>query len=308
MTETNAREVKADTEVLNLEDTPAEETVTTETEEEDDLDEVVIPPVEDEEALGTENAGDDSKKGETEEAASAESSTEGSESEAEKPADTVPSQKPAPVPGETPREKALRMEVQRLRGLNRKKSVTDLVDNTNITAEPGIAKDGISKLKELGYTDDEIKKADALVDILVSSKGYVKQSQNYQGLVNDQVEAFINANPEFKPDNDPEDVRWETFQRHLSSGLYNINGKSREQLQAIFKKVKADVDTELGEPTTTTKAKADEAEGRKKAAEQQKIKSVSHSGGTKPTQSKNKIPIDPEVRKIFKGFDDADLE
>lgn len=307
MTETNAREVKADTEVLNLEDSPAEEAAAADTEGDDDLEETVIPPVEDEDALESEKPEDDSKKGETEEAASADSSTEGSESDAEKPADTVPSQQPAPVPGETPKEKALRLEVQRLRGLNRKKSVTDMVDSTQAPAE-GLGTDAKSKLKELGYSEDEIEKADKLVDILVSSKGYVKQSQNYQGIVNDQVEAFISANPEFKPENDPEDVRWTAFQRHLSSGLYNINGKTREQLQTLFKKVKADVDAELGEPTETTKAKADEAEERKKAAEKQKIKSVSHSGGTKPAQSKTKTPIDPEVRKIFKGFDDADLE
>ena len=302
MPETNPkREVNADSEVLNLEDDPVEET-----EQDDDLDEVVIPPVEDEEALDAENTEDDSEKKEPEEAASAESSPEGQESEGDEPADDAPSQKPAPVPGETPREKGLRLEVQRVKGLLRQKTVSDLVENP--TAEPGVAADAVSQLKEMGYSDEEIKNMDKAIDLIASSKGYVKQSQNYQATVNEEVKGFIGSNPEYKPENDPEDVRWEAFKRHLQSGTYNINGKTREQLQLIFKKVKADVDEELGTPATQKKAEADKTEERKKAAQQQKIKSVSHSGGTKPTSTKTKTAVDPEVRKMFKGFDDDDLE
>lgn len=300
MTETNKREVNADSETLHLEDDPAEESK--DTEEDDDLDEEVIAPLtdEDDEALKAESL----KGKETEEAASAESSPE--ELESVEKTETVPSNKPAPVAGETAREKGLRLEVQRVKGLLRKKSVTDLVDNPR--AEPGAASDAVTELKKLGYDDDEIKNMDKAVDLIASSRGYVKQSQTYQTVVNDEVGAFIKANPEYKPENDPEDVRWETFQRYLTGGLYNINGKTRDQLQTLFLKVKGDVDLELGESATETKSKDNESEERKTAAERQKIKSVSHSGGTKPASTKNKTPVDPEVRKMFKGFDDEDLE
>lgn len=297
MPETNKREVNADSETLHLEDDPKDETP-----EDDDLDEVVIPPVEDD--LEEEPKADEEE--ETDEAASAVSSPEGTESVVEETAETVPSHIPAPVAGETPREKGLRLEVQRVKGLLRQKTVTDLVENPR--AEAGPAQDAITKLKDLGYSDDEIKNMEAAIEIINTSKGYVKQTQNYQTIVNDEVQAFIKANPEFKPENDPEDVRWGAFQRHLTGGLYNINGKSRDQLQSLFAKVKGDVDYELGESATVTKSKDSETDKRKKAAETQKIKSVSHSGGTKTTSTKTKTPVDPEVRKMFKGFDDEDLE
>lgn len=311
MPETNKREVNADKEVLNLEDDSTKEPEGTE--EDDDLDEDVISedqiPKEGEtpaEEGEKPKAEEDSKEEEPKEAASAESSPE-EQSEGEKPAESVPSQQPAPVAGESPREKALRLEVQRVKGLLRKKSVSDLVDNPR--AEPGAAAASVVKLKEMGYTDEEIKNMETAVDLIASSKGYVKQSQTYQNVVNEEVDAFIKANPEYDPKNDLEDVRWESFQRHLTgSGIYNINGKTREQLQVIFRKVKADVDAELGEPASTTKAKADEETKRKEAAQRQKIKSVSHSGGTKTASEKTRAPVDPEVRKMFKGFDDKDLE
>lgn len=329
MSETSKREVKPNTEVLHLEDEPnGDETVD---DEDDDLDEEVVSkdqiPKDGEEASkqgGTvdnpedgDDAGshddDDSEEDDTEEGASAKkSSPEGqgqdSEPEGDETDDALSHQtkKPALVPGETARERALRAEVARLRGLNRKKSVSDMVEEPREAAPQ--SPDVRNKLKELGYSDDEIEKAETLIDTIASSQGYVKQSQNYQGTVNEEVDAFINANPEYKPANDLDDLRWDTFQRHLKSGLYNINGKTREQLQTIFKKVKADVDSELGEPETQRRAKADESEERKKAAQQQKIKSVSHSGGTKAASEKSKKTIDPNVRKMFKGFDDEDLE
>ena len=60
---------------------------------------------------------------------------------------------------------------------------------------------------------------------------------------------------------------------------------------------------ELGQPeATVTKKKTD--------AQRQKIKSISHSGGNKIVQKKasTETKIDPEIRKVFKGFEDSELE
>ena len=306
MTDSNTqREVNADEEVLNLEDDQDDET-------DDDGDEDVITkdqvPKDGEDADGAENSADDSEEEETKEAASADdSSPEGDDTKGdEKPEELAPSQKtPAPVVGETDREKALRLELTRVKGKLREKNVSDLVDDTS--ASTGPAADAITKLKEMGYSDEEIKNMDTAIDLIASSKGYVKQGQNYQQAVNEEVNGFIKANPEYKPENDPEDVRWEAFQRILKSD-YNINGKTREQLSVIFRKVKKDVDEELGAPAAQAKAETDATEARKTAAQKQKIKSVSHSGGTKSPDSKTKNALAPEVRSHFKGFDDEDLE
>ncbi len=298
MPETPKREVNADdVEVLDLEDDAA----APEAGEADDLDETVIPPVEDDESeLGEE----------TTEEAPAESSPEGAKPVAKaEPKDTAsaaPSQQkkePAPVPGETPREKGLRLEVQRVKSLLRKQNISDVVDG-NAPGAPKATVDAVKELQELGYSDEEIKNMEKAVDILARKSGYVKQADNYQGTVNDVVEGFIQANPEYKPENDPEDVRWNKFNEILKGGIYDIKGKNPKQLQQIFARVHKDVIDELGAPEEAP----DAAEERKKAAQKQKVKSVNHSGGTKTPVAKPKWTVDPAVRGMFKGFSDEDLE
>lgn len=279
----NDREVKGDTEILNLEDDETTET------DDDDLDEVVIPPVDEDE---TDPAAPEAEPEEPE--PSPDSSPEGADPEAEPEA---PSQ-PAPVPGETPKEKALRLEVQRVKGLLRQKGIQDLL--TPGADQPPAVSERLAKLRET-YTDEEITAMEEAVDAIAESRGYVKKSHNYQETVNTVVKGFITANPQYAPENDPEDVRWNRFQEILADGIYNIQGKTPEQLEAIFKKVDADVSEELGAPAIVDKS-------RKQAAERQKIRSVSHAGGTRTPAAPKEATIDPNVRSMFKDFDDEDLQ
>lgn len=246
-------------------------------------DEEIIPPVE--EPAETKTA--------------PESSPEGTKTEPEEPEAVIePSKKePAPVEGETPREKALRLELTRVKGQLRQKAVTDLVEGVK---EAPIKEDHVSRLKNLGYSDEEIQKASELVDVLATSKGYVKAEQTYQTVVQDTVDVFLDDNPEYKPQNDKDDLRWGRFQEILKSGIYNLSGKTSKQLRSIFDRVNKDVVDEFGESSLKIDAS-------KRAAEQQKIRSVSHSGGTKVVQTPTKTVIAPEVRSIFKGFEDDDL-
>lgn len=41
-----------------------------------------------------------------------------------------------------------------------------------------------------------------VVDVIATSKGYVKKEQNYQDTANQVLEDFIEENPEYKPIND----------------------------------------------------------------------------------------------------------
>lgn len=297
----NKREVNDDTEVIDADkisdgDEPTEE----------ELDETVIPPVDEEEetpeSVTAKDPEDDDKS-------TPESSPEEPEAEAEESdQQPAPSKQPKPVEGETPREKALRLEVQRLKGLRRKEAVGEIANATKggPQAPSQAVSDRMAKLRET-YSEDEIRAMEEAIDVLAESKGYVKASTSYQQTVNDNLNLFIEENPEYKPENDPEDVRWGRFQEIVGSGVYNLSGKTPQQLQSIFKKIKQDVDEEIGEPATVTKAKTKDRELRQNAAQNQKIKSVSHSGGTKSAPSKKTTDIDPSVRGMFKGFDDDDL-
>lgn len=266
-------------EVINAENIPDGGETPTE-----DEDEVIIPPIEETE-----------EKPDTAPA----SSPEGTNVEPEAPEATIePSIKePAPVEGETPREKGLRLELTRVKGLLRVKSISDLVE---VNKEAPAKEDHLARLKNLGYSDDEIAKASELVDVLATSKGYVKAEQTYQTVVQDTVDAFLDTNPEYKPENDKDDLRWGRFQEILKSGIYNLSGKTSKQLRTVFDRVNKDIVDEFGESSIKTDASA-------RAAQKQKIQSISHSGGNKVAPTPTKTVIAPEVRSIFKGFEDDDL-
>jgi hypothetical protein len=281
MTETNQEEVNSDVEEINVDET---------TDEVEDGDETVIPPVEDA------PEGDVPAEENDTPTDSPESSPE-EPTEEETPPSTFTKKESAPVAGETPKEKALRLEVQRVKGLLRKDTINDLVGKGPVPENT----DNLQQLRDIGYSDEEISNMEKAIDVIAQKKGYVKAEQSYQATVNTIVESFIDSHPEYKPENDPEDVRWERFSGIIKSGVYNLSGKTPKQLNEIFKRVHRDVTDELGEADVTVEVK-------RQAAQAQKIKSVSHSGGTKPAVVKKASNLDPAVRGMFKDFDDEDLE
>lgn len=210
----------------------------------------------------------------------------------------VPSQVPAPVEGETTKEKALRLEIQRLRGLNRKEQVKELADGV----QPAVDVDAYKTLKDQGYTEEEIAKMETAVDLIARKKGYIRADQNYAQTVQDTVDIFTDDHPEYKPANDPEDGRWNLFQSLLKDGTYNLVGRTPKQLKSIFEKVDDDVRKQLGESVTV------KPNPRQVAAQQHKVTVASHAGGTK-SQTIEKPKINPtEVGGIkLKGFTEEDF-
>ena len=284
MPETNNRDVNADVETVDI---PAD------TEEVEGEDETVIPPVEDTPVEGDVPAEEDK----TTEVPS-ESSPEETEEQPKK--ETQPStftkKEPTPIEGGTPKEMALRKEILHVRELLRQSTITKLAGDG-----PAPSVDNLQQLRDIGYSDEEISNMEKAIDVIAQKKGYVKAEQSYQATVNTVIESFIDSHPEYKPENDPEDVRWARFEGVIKSGLYNLSGKTPKQLNEIFKRVHREVNDDLGEADQTVEIK-------RQAAQAQKIKSVSHSGGTKSAPVKKASNIDPAVRGMFKGFDDEDLE
>lgn len=311
MPETNNREVNNDTEVIDADKIP-------DGDQEGD-DETVIDAIDEDAGEATGDEGEETAT-DDEDSDSSQEDDQGDADDTDNGAvaNTDHSQKnkkPAPVPGETSREKALREELVRVRQKNRDLSMGKIVGEDgkkSVSAEDqgSMSDDEVEKLHAMGYDDEEIKNMENAIDILASRKGYVKQStlqnQNEQTTVNAVLKDFTKEHGEYLPENDPGDVRWDKFYEILKSGVYNIRGKSPEQLARIYKRVNEDVIEELGEPEITVNDK-------KQAAQNQKITSVSHSGGTKsaPTKkapSNTKTPaLDPAVRGMFKGFDDEDF-
>lgn len=218
------------------------------------------------------------------------------EAPVEKP--EVPIQ-PAPVEGETPREKALRLEVQRLRGLNRKDQIKDLASGIQKVSPP---ENEYKVLKDKGYTDEEIENMETAIDLIASKKGYVRADQSYAQSVQDTVDLFLDEHPEYKPSTDVDDLRWNAFQGYLKDGTYNLSGKTPKQLKSIFERVNDDVKKEFGEVIVKTNPA-------QLAAQQHKVTVASHGGGTKST-TETKPKINPtEIGGIkLKGFSPEDFE
>lgn len=209
---------------------------------------------------------------------------------------------PAPVEGETPREKALRKELQRLRETVRKNNVKETFATNEEPSEE--SKNAYNDLKAKGYSDQQIADMELAIDVIASKKGYVKTDpiQSVQVI----VDSFIEEYPEYKPSNDKDDVRWNKFSEILNGGTYNLKGKTADQLRKIFSKVNDDVIEELGP------AKVSNNQNQKSAQIHKLQVSSAGAGGNKSTvpKSDKKVRIDykqPVSGIKLIGFDDDDF-
>lgn len=263
------------------------ETLTLETgevlEEEDD-DENIVPPLEEE---VTSKSVEELKSSSKEEPDDEEYTEDTEETE------TVLKQ-PKPVEGETTKETALRIQIVKLR-----QAIRDKDELIKITPPP-MDNEEYEELRQ-DYTDEELQKVEKLFDVIGKKKGYVKSADIYTQSGNEVLENFLIKHPEYKPENDPEDVRWNTFKDILTND-YNRTGKKPKELEKLFEKVNRDVLEEFGDSPKRV------IETSRLNAAKQKIRSVSHTGGTKTeVNRKSNAPTDPKVRAMFKDFDDEDF-
>lgn len=212
------------------------------------------------------------------------------------------------VAGETPREKALRLEVTRLRRANRLKDQKAIM---NVTPKEEEEDESYEDLKALGYTDEQIEGLKQVVDVIASKKGYVKKATTYKEMADQTLNGFIESHPEYAPENDKDDLYWGRFKEVLAD--YNLNGKNSQQLTSIFNRVDREVKEELGdkpEPKKIIDAKKRKVEDAShstsvssKAPEKQDVKPKTvHSAGSKTFVSSNHPNL------VFKGFDDDEIE
>jgi len=207
------------------------------------------------------------------------------------------------VPGETPKERAMRAEITRLRRANREKDQNNLIKLEPIIED----NDTDDELKNLGYDDEQIVGLKKVVDIIASKQGFVKKSANIKEQADATLNSFIAEHPEYLPENDKDDVYWGRF-KELSSD-YNLNGKTPAQLKSIFNKIDRDVKEELGEKGLPKE---------KIEAQKRKVDDISH-GTSAPakaiTETKKAVLAGNKTfvssahpGLVFKGFDEEEME
>ena len=207
---------------------------------------------------------------------------------------------PKPVPGETPRERALRLEVERLKAARRKDQAKELLGDTK-TPAPESNQLSTEKLEVLKrYDSEELKNLEEVVDVLAEKKGWVRkgdlQKENYNTVANDQLESFLAEHTEYLPENDTDNTLWESFKSEFA--LYK-QPENPKEFKRIFNKIHKEI---FGIQPQQNLKKIDAAK--------EKIKVASHVGastGGSGGSRKGTSQLDPSLKGNLKGFTDDEL-
>jgi len=216
-----------------------------------------------------------------------ETPVEETETPAELPAETKPTEEPVETPVEPVVETDVGEDADKLKneleGLRREREgiMTEIVglrkDRRILKEEPEtpvtVVEDPLK-----GVHQDDI----ATVEKIVKAKGYVKKDdvlkENYQTLKQDATDEFLEAFPEYKPENDKNDTLWNSLSKQLK--LYyrepERDGHYKKIMFEILKKAHQDISKPISEQGTDTK---------------KRIETAGAGGGGKPSSSSAK-PVD----------------
>ena len=226
-----------------------------------------------------------------------ESDVESEESEETDETSDVPKE-PKPVEGETPREKALRLETQRLRRDLRDTRNQKIFENYSPEAKAELSKEEQEFLSQ--YDKTELGQFEKIIDVIAKQKGWAKnadiQKQSYQQQASDVLDGWLDNHKEYLPENDKDNTLWNQFQRELS--LYRKPENPRD-LRRIFDKVHREV---FGVSEGTNNSKIN--------AQKEKVKLASHSGANRKSQivQRENSSTDPALREHLKGFSEEEKD
>jgi uncharacterized protein YecE (DUF72 family) len=256
----------------------------------DKADDEIIEPVVKETETPAPSSEEDKPAPEPEPEPTPEKDTEKTDQEPVPEAEVAPEvvKEPKPVEGETPREKALRLEATRLKGLLRKERQDEL-----FVKQPTVK----SKEEDLSeYDPEELKRFEKLA----KSLGFAKRDEivrdSVQDKNNNEFETFIEAHPEYSAENDKDGVLWNQFKTEFA--LYNPP-QDPKTLRKVLNKVHNEI---YGVKPAVNLNKIN--------AQQQKLKVASHAGtmGSKASISSPKTIINSNIRRdMLKGFSEEDL-
>lgn len=204
------------------------------------------------------------------------------EQEAETP---IVKPEPKPVEGETPREKALRLEASRLKGLLREQRRDEL----------------FVKQPTLNPIDEELKNYDPeelkRFETVATKLGFARKDeiiyQTTQDRLNTEFESFIEAHPEYAPENDKDGLLWNQFRAEFA--LYNPP-KEVKTLKKVLNKVHNEI---YGVQPAKNLNKIN--------ASQEKIKVASHTGASAGKSTPTRQPQLGSLRTdALKGFSEEE--
>ena len=246
------------------------------------------------ETLKLPNESDDSEK-QNDELVEDEKETQPEESEtSEEESTVVPEKEPKPVEGETPREKALRLEVQRIKKALRtersSKLFSDEKPSPNISA---LSTEEQDLLKQ--YDPKEVDTFEKIIDVIAKKKGWARESdlrQNtYQSQGLEELDKWLENHTEYLPENDKDNILWSRFQQEFSQ--YKLPNKTKD-LTKIFDKVHREV-FGISEGTDNKQINA----------QKEKIKVASHGGtapGSPKSNKRESSSVDPSLSDKLIGF------
>jgi hypothetical protein len=191
---------------------------------------------------------------------------------------------PKEVEGETPRERALRKELERVRKINREKLKKDLLPTDKV--------EEVSEELLKDYNPEEIENFKKLAKAV----GFVRKDELQTNQMSDVFDDFISEHPEYLPDSDKDDVLWKAFTEEFN--LYKKPSTIKELKNLLERTHKQVIGLSSGKPLNKAAIEA----------KQTKIKSAAHGGGVTTTTEKNDSVLDSDLKKHLKGFSDDDLK
>lgn len=206
------------------------------------------------------------------------------------------SEEPEPkIPyGETPKEWALRKEVERLKSQIRQERTDELFVPSDIPKIKTLSPERQRLLEK--YDSEQLSELSELIKAQAEEMGFVKKdelnAQTYKETADTLLNEFLENHPEYLPENDKDNVLWNRFREEFSDLKQPNNPKDFKRL---FNKVHSSI---FGIKTGNLN---------KINAQQEKLKVASHSGKTVGGVSK-KSNVIPNIRlDALKGFDDDEI-
>jgi len=191
---------------------------------------------------------------------------------------------PKPVEGETPRERALRLETTRLKALLRKERQDEL-----FVSKKSKKDDSDDELS--GYDPDELKRFEQIA----TKMGFAKKDEIASDKNNSEFDSFLEAHPEYLPENDSDGVLWDQFKSEFNLYVAPSDPKS---LKKVLNKVHKEI---FGTQPQKNLNKIN--------ASREKIKVASHTGASAEKTPKVKKSVNHDLRiDAMKGFTDEEKE
>ena len=206
------------------------------------------------------------------------------------------------IPGESPREYALRLDNARLKTKLRKEQTDEILGNTPSPTSP--KKELAPEKKKVldKYKKEDLDTLKEVFDVMAEDMGFVRQEQlnknSFQEKASETLDNFLEKHPEYLPQNDKDNLLWNRFKEEY--GLYRP-AQTVKELNKILNKVHREV---FGiKPATALD---------KNVAAKEKIKVASHGSSSKPSPSREGVkrsttPTAGLRTDMLKGFSDDEI-